>query len=304
MDKIKIYDELTKLISKESVLIDEPMKKHTSFKIGGPVDIMVIPESVEEVQSAIKVCNENNVPHFIMGNGSNLIVRDKGMRCVVIKIADKFTDVTINGNVVVAQAGILLSKLSKKIMAESLKGFEFASGIPGTLGGALTMNAGAYGGEMKDVVKGAKVLDSEGNIKNLSLEELELGYRMSAVQTEGYIVLEVEMEFEKGDYEEIVAITKDFTERRTTKQPLHLPSAGSVFKRPPGYFAGKLIEDSGLKGAKVGGAQVSELHSGFIVNVDNATTEDVLNLIKLVQKTVKEKFGVELQTEVRVIGEE
>lgn len=304
MDKVKIYKDLTQLISKDAVLLDEPMKNHTSFKLGGPADIMVIPSSVEEVQLALKICIENNAPYFIMGNGSNLIVRDKGMRCVVIKIGDKFKDVTINGNTVVAQSGILLSTLSKKIMAESLKGFEFASGIPGTLGGAITMNAGAYGGEMKDVVKGAKLLDKNGEVKYFSLEELELGYRTSIVQKQGYIVLEVELELEKGNYEEILAITKDLTEKRTTKQPLHLPSAGSVFKRPEGYFAGKLIQDSGLKGQRVGDAQVSELHSGFIVNVGNATAKDVLGLIALVQNKVRENFGVELETEVRVVGEE
>lgn len=304
MNKIKIYKELIEAISKYAVLLDEPMKNHTFIRTGGLADIMVIPESIEDIQLAIKICRENNAPYFIMGNGSNLIVRDKGMRCVVIKIADKLNNVTINGNTVVAQAGISLSTLSKKVMAESLKGFEFANGIPGTLGGAITMNAGAYGGEMKDVVKSVKVLDLEGKIQTLSLEDLKLGYRTSKIQTNGYIVLEVEMEFEKGNYEEIAEITRDLTERRTTKQPLHLPSAGSVFKRPPGHFAGKLIEDSGLKGKRVGGAQVSEIHCGFIVNVDNATTEDVLNLIKLVQKTVKDKFEIELHTEVRIIGEE
>ena len=304
MDKVKIYNHLIELIGKERVLIDEPMKNHTSFKIGGPADIMVIPESIEEIQCALKVCIENDVPYFVMGNGSNLIVRDKGMRCVVIKIGDNLKDVKINGNIVTAQAGILLSTLSKKIMAESLKGFEFASGIPGTLGGAITMNAGAYGGEMKDVVKGAKLLDKNGEINHFSLKELELGYRTSIIQRKGYIVLEVELELEKGNYEEILSITKDLTEKRTTKQPLHLPSAGSVFKRPEGYFAGKLIQDSGLKGKNVGGAQVSELHSGFIVNTGNATAKDVLDLIALVQKKVKENFGVDLHTEVRIIGEE
>lgn len=304
MNKVKIYKELIEVISKDAVLLDEPMKDHTFIKTGGLADIMVMPESIEDIQLAIKICRENNAPYFIMGNGSNLIVRDKGIRCVVIKIADKLENVTFNGNTVVAQAGISLSTLSKKVMAESLKGFEFANGIPGTLGGAITMNAGAYGGEMKDVVKSVKVLDLEGKIKILLLKDLKLGYRASKIQTNGYIVLEVEMEFEKGNYEEIAEITRDLTERRTTKQPLHLPSAGSVFKRPPGHFAGKLIEDSGLKGKRVGGAQVSELHCGFIVNVDNATTEDVLNLIKLVQKTVKDKFEIELHTEVRIIGEE
>lgn len=303
MDKIKIYNELAKIISKDAILLDEPMKDHTFIKTGGLADIMVMPGSIKDIQSVVEICNENNAPYFIMGNGSNLLVRDKGMRCVVIKLGDRFANIIIDENIVVAQAGVLLSTLSEKIMAKSLKGFEFANGIPGTLGGAITMNAGAYGGEMKDIVKSAKALDTKGEIITLSPEELEFGYRTSVIQSRAYIVLEVEMEFEKGNYEEIVAITKDLTEKRTAKQPLNLPSCGSVFKRPPGHFAGKLIEDSGLKGKKMGGAQVSELHCGFIVNIDNATTNDVLSLIKLIQKTVKYKFGVQLKTEVKIIGE-
>lgn len=304
MDKIKIYNKLTKIISKDAVLLDEPMKNHISIEVGGPADIMVMPRSVEEIQSAIKICKENNAPYFIMGNGSNLIIRDKGIRCVVIKLGNGFANAIIDEDVVVAQAGILLSTLSEKIIAEKLTGFEFANGIPGTLGGAVAMNAGAYGGEMRDVVRSVRVLSPEGKIKNLLSEELEFGYRTSAIQTGDYIVLEVEMEFEKGDYEKIVATTKDLIEKRTMKQPLNLPSCGSVFKRPVGHFAGKLIEDSGLKGKKIGGAQVSELHCGFIVNVDNATADDVLDLIKLTQETVKYKFGVQLETEVKIIGEE
>lgn len=303
MDKIKIYNELAKIISKDAILLDEPMKDHTSIKTGGLADIMVMPGSIKDIQSVVEICKENNAPYFIMGNGSNILVRDKGMRCVVIKLGDRFANIIIDENIVVAQVGVLLSILSEKIMAKSLKGFEFANGIPGTLGGAITMNAGAYGGEMKDIVKSAKVLDTKGEIITLSPEELEFGYRTSVIQSRAYIVLEVEMEFEKGNYEEIVAITKDLTEKRTAKQPLNLPSCGSVFKRPPGHFAGKLIEDSGLKGKKMGGAQVSELHCGFIVNIDNATTDDVLSLIKLIQKTVKYKFGVQLKTEVKIIGE-
>ncbi|HZK58226.1 MAG TPA: UDP-N-acetylmuramate dehydrogenase [Clostridia bacterium] len=304
MDKTKIYNELIKIIPKDAVLLDEPMKNHTSIKIGGLADIMVMPGSIRDVKSVIEICKKSDVPYFIMGNGSNLLVKDKGMRCVVVKLGDRFANVTIDGNIVIAQAGILLSTLSDKIAMESLKGFEFANGIPGTLGGAVTMNAGAYGGEMKNVVKSVKVLDVEGRTKSLLLEELEFGYRTSVIQIRNYIVLEVEMEFEKGNYGEIVTIIKDLEEMRTTKQPLDLPSCGSVFKRPPGHFAGKLIEDSGLKGKKIGGAQVSELHCGFIVNADNATANDVSDLIKLVQETVKCKFGIQLETEVKVIGEE
>lgn len=304
IDKTKIYNELIKIIPKDAVLLDEPMKNHTSIKIGGLADIMVMPGSIRDVKSVIEICKKSDVPYFIMGNGSNLLVKDKGMRCVVVKLGDRFANVIIDGNIVIAQAGILLSTLSDKIAMESLKGFEFANGIPGTLGGAVTMNAGAYGGEMKNVVKSVKVLDVEGRTKSLLLEELEFGYRTSVIQIRNYIVLEVEMEFEKGNYGEIVTIIKDLEEMRTTKQPLDLPSCGSVFKRPPGHFAGKLIEDSGLKGKKIGGAQVSELHCGFIVNADNATANDVSDLIKLVQETVKCKFGIQLETEVKVIGEE
>lgn len=304
LDKNKIYQQFLNIMGKENILMDEPMKNHTSFKIGGPADLLLLPQNLEEIQKVIEICKIEEIPYFVMGNGSNLLVRDKGMRCVVIKIADNFNDVFIEGTSVVAKAGILLSTLSKKVLKKSLKGLEFASGIPGTLGGAITMNAGAYDGEMKDVVKGCKVLDEKGNVIELSLEELELGYRTSIIQKKGYIVLEVNLELEEGNYDEIKKNIDEFTKRRTTKQPLHLPSAGSTFKRPPGYFAGKLIQDASLKGAKIGGAQVSELHSGFIVNVGNATAEDVLNLIGYIQKTVLEKFGVELHPEVRIVGEE
>lgn len=299
-----LYDKLIERIKPEHVMKNEPMCKYTSFKIGGPADLLIMPNGVEEVQHAIKVCKAFGVEYFIMGNGSNLLVRDKGIRGVGIKIAENFSKVEIEGDQVIAQGGILLSKLSKAIMEKGLEGFEFASGIPGTLGGAIAMNAGAYGGEMKDVLQGVSVVDDRGNIVYLNNEELELGYRSSMVQKKGWIVLEAEMKFKKGDYSKIKAKVKDFTERRTSKQPLSLPSAGSTFKRPPGHFAGKLIEDAGLKGVRVGGAQVSELHGGFVVNVDHATAEDVIHLIKLVQKTVRDQFGVELTPEVKIIGEE
>lgn len=303
MDKIKVYNKLIEAIPGDAVLLDEPMKNYTTIKTGGLADIIVTPQSTTEIQSIIKICKENNVPYFVMGKGSNLLVSDKGLRCVVVKLGDKFAKITIDGNDVIAQAGVSLSELSERIMEKSLKGFEFAGGIPGTLGGATAMNAGAYGGEMKDIIKSVKVLNTEGEIINLSSEELEFGYRTSIIQVKNYIVLEVKMEFEKGNYEEIVKTTKDLMETRKAKQPLHLPSCGSVFKRPAGHFAGKLIEDSGLEGKKVGGAKVSELHCGFIVNVDNATTSDVLNLIELIQRTVKSKFEIQLETEVKIIGE-
>lgn len=300
----EVYEKLKDKIQIDRIRRNESMQEHTSFKIGGPVDIMVLPASVEEIRYALQVCRDHQVPYYVIGNGSNLLVRDKGIRGVVIKIAENFSDVRIEGNRVVAQAGILLSALAKKIMKESLGGFEFASGIPGTLGGAVAMNAGAYGGEMKDVVTGASVLDHDGKVSWLRRDELAFGYRNSIIQQKGLIVLEVEMEFQKGDYEKIKEITADLTQRRTTKQPLHLPSAGSIFKRPPGHFAGKLIEDAGLKGVRIGDAQVSELHSGFVVNVGSATAADVIHLMKLVQKVVRDQFGVELHPEVRIIGEE
>ncbi|TCO70719.1 UDP-N-acetylmuramate dehydrogenase [Marinisporobacter balticus] len=303
MDTINVYNRLAENIKVEHILKDEPMHKHTSFKIGGPVDIMVLPNSVKEVQYAIKVCKEFDIDYYVIGNGSNLLVLDGGIRGIVIKIAEYFNGVEIKGNRVTAQAGILLSSLANRMMKEGLKGFEFASGIPGTLGGAVTMNAGAYGGEMKDLLVGVHLIDDQGEVIYLKAEELELGYRSSVIQKKGFIVLSAEMEFEEGNCDEIKEKIKDFTNRRTTKQPLHLPSAGSTFKRPVGYFAGKLIEDAGLKGVRVGGAQVSPLHSGFIVNVDHATAADVIHLIKMVQKTVRDRFDVVLHSEVKVIGE-
>lgn len=298
-----VYERLIKQIDRENIRKDEPMSKHTSFKIGGPVDIMIMPKSVSDVKWAIKILQEEKIKYHIFGNGSNLLVSDKGIRGAVIKIADNFNKVDIEGNKVIAQAGVLLSRLANKVLEKSLKNFEFASGIPGTLGGAITMNAGAYGGEMKDVVVGASVIDGNGNLIYLNNEELKFEYRNSLIQKKGYIVLEVEMELETGVYDEIKDVIKELTTKRTTKQPLHLPSAGSTFKRPPDHFAGKLIQDAGLKGVKVGGAQVSELHSGFIVNVGNATAKDVYDLIKLVQKTVEDKFGVTLNPEVKMIGD-
>jgi UDP-N-acetylmuramate dehydrogenase len=304
MDINKKYEDIFNIINPKNILVNEIMKKHTSFKIGGPADIMILPRTIEEITSILKYCKDNNITYYIIGNGSNILVRHKGIRGVVIKIADNFNDVVVRGTKIKAKSGVLLSRLSKLIMEESLEGFEFASGIPGTLGGAVAMNAGAYGGEMKDVVIGASVLDNEGKIIYLNKEQLKLGYRKSIIQEKNYIVLEVDMELNKGDYEKIKGITHDLTKRRTSKQPLHLPSAGSTFKRPVGQYAGKLIEDSGLKGVRVGNAQVSDMHCGFVVNLGNATYEDVYNLIKLVQKVVKDKFDIELETEVKIIGEE
>ncbi|KAB3533519.1 UDP-N-acetylmuramate dehydrogenase [Alkaliphilus serpentinus] len=304
MNKAQLRKQFIEVIKEENVLQDEPMKNHTSFKIGGPADFLLLPKTIDEIQGIIHICNEEDIEYFVMGNGSNLLISDKGLRRVVIKIAENFNQITLEGNKIMAQGGILLSTLSKHALKASLSGLEFASGIPGTLGGAVTMNAGAYGGEMKDVVKLVRALDKKGNVIDLSIEEMGMGYRTSIIQKEGYIVLEVEMELQEKEYSLIKEKVDDLNFQRTTKQPLHLPSAGSVFKRPEGYFAGKLIQDSNLRGFRIGGAQVSELHCGFIVNVGNATAKDVMDLVKHIQKTVKNNFGVDLETEIKLIGEE
>lgn len=286
------------------ILFDEPMKNHTTFKIGGPADVMIIPSTEEELVKAVRFCRNNNIDFFVMGNGSNLLVRDGGIRGVAIKVYEGVNDIRVNGNLIYCEAGALLTAVSKVALKHSLKNLEFASGIPGTIGGAITMNAGAYGGEMKDVVKKVRVLDTNNEIKELSNEEMNFRYRNSRVGDEGLIVLSVELELEHGEYSEIEAIIKDLTFKRTSKQPLELPSAGSTFKRPEGFFAGKLIEDAGLRGLRHGGAAVSEKHCGFVVNIDNATCEDVTHLISVIQKVVNDKFGVKLETEIKIIGED
>lgn len=286
------------------VLIDEPMKNHTSFKIGGPVDALIIPDEEEQVINIIKICNRENIPYFIMGNGSNLLVKDGGIRGVVIKIQEGFNKIKVEDNKIIAQAGALLTGVSRKAMEYSLTGMEFANGIPGTIGGALTMNAGAYGGEMKDIVVSVRAIDRDLNIVDISNEDMEFRYRNSRVVRDSLILLSTTIELKSGNYDEIEAIMRDLTYRRTSKQPLELPSGGSTFKRPEGYFAGKLIQDAGLQGKKCGGAQVSTKHSGFIVNIGNATCKDVLDLVKTVQNTVMEKYGVKLEREIKLIGED
>lgn len=304
LDKNHVYRMFKNIVERGTVLTDEPMSNHTSFKIGGPVDVFVIPGTVEELASSIKLCKDEGLSYFVMGNGSNLIIRDKGMRGVVIKVSESMSNIEIKGVKLIAEAGALLSVVSKAALRNFLAGLEFASGIPGSLGGAIAMNAGAYGGEMKDVVTKVLCLDTNGNFVEYENKDMDFGYRQSRVQSENLIVVRVEMELSEGKYEDIKAYMDELTEKRTSKQPLHLPSAGSVFRRPEGYFAGKLIEDAGLKGLRLGGAQVSEKHSGFIVNVENAKSDDVINLIKVVQKTVSDKFGVKLETEVKIMGEE
>jgi UDP-N-acetylmuramate dehydrogenase len=286
-----------------NIRYNEPMKDHTSFKVGGPADIFIEPDNEEELSKAIKSLREHKIPFYIIGNGSNLLVSDKGLRCAIVKIGEKFSRVDIDGDKVTSECGILLSTLSKMAAKSSLTGMEFSSGIPGALGGAVSMNAGAYGGEMKDIVEWVEVLDQNLQLKILQSAEMEFGYRRSVVEPRGYIVIRCCLKLKKGNLDEINGIMADLTEKRKTKQPLHLPSAGSTFKRPEGYFAGKLIEDAGLRGFSLGGAQVSPLHCGFVVNNGNATAQDVYDLIRHVQKTVFDKFNVKLETEVKMLGE-
>lgn len=302
MEKSKLY-KLFKDKTFGEIKFDESMKNHTSFKIGGPVDVMIIPRTENEIIESVKYCRDNNIKYFIMGNGSNLLIRDSGIRGVVIKIASGFDKIEIQDTKVICQGGALLSVVAKQALKHSLKEFEFASGIPGTIGGAITMNAGAYGGEMKDVVIKVRALDKDNNIIQLTNEEMDFRYRGSKVVDQGLIVLGVELQLENGEYPLIEEKMKDLTYRRTSKQPLELPSGGSTFKRPEGHFAGKLIEDSGLRGFRYGDAQISEKHCGFIVNRGEATFENVITLIKTVQKIVKDKFNVELEPEIKIIGD-
>ena len=285
------------------MLLEEPMKRHTTFRIGGPAEIFVIPANIEDVRKIIEICNAEDIPYFILGNGSNLLVSDKGYRGVVIQIDRNFGTVEIKGTEIHASAGALLSAIAAAARKEALTGFEFAGGIPGTLGGAVVMNAGAYGGELKDVLKSVTVMDQKGKIFEIPAEELQMGYRTSIIKTAGYIVLNAVLSLKEGDPEEIKKLTRELSEKRISKQPLEYPSAGSTFKRPEGYFAGKLIMDSGLRGYQVGGAQVSEKHCGFVINTGDATAEDVCSLMKNVIEIVHEKFGVTLEPEVKFLGE-
>lgn len=298
-----IYELLCGCAGGENVRRQEPMSLHTTFRIGGPADLFVMPGSIQAVADSIRICKETQTPYAVIGNGSNLLVSDAGYRGVIIQIGRNLNQITGNGEEIRARAGAMLSVIAKTALLESLTGFEFASGIPGTLGGAVVMNAGAYGGEMKDVLTEVTVLTREGEIRTIPAEKLELGYRTSLAAKNGWIILEAVLRFQKGDAEAIRSRMEELKVQRVTKQPLDLPSAGSTFKRPEGYFAGKLIMDAGLRGFTVGGAQISEKHCGFVVNKGGATAEDVRNLICAVQKKVQEDTGVKLEPEVKFLGE-
>ncbi|HIT86351.1 MAG TPA: UDP-N-acetylmuramate dehydrogenase [Candidatus Coprocola pullicola] len=286
-----------------TLLKQEPMKKHTSFRIGGNADIYISPKSSEEIQSILFLAKKYDVPVTVMGNGSNLLVSDKGIRGIVIQIGEDMSTILVKGEKITAQAGALLKTIGEKALQSSLEGFAFAGGIPGSLGGAVCMNAGAYGGEIKDILVEAEVLTEDLQIKKLSTQQLQFSYRHSIIPEKGYIVLSATFLLKKGNPKEIAQKMTELAQQRREKQPLNFPSAGSIFKRPQGYFAGKLITDAGLKGYSIGDAQVSQKHGGFIVNKGNATCADVLALIEHCQKTVFEKFGVMLETEVKMIGE-
>ena len=298
-----IYDKVVDIVGEENVHTDEPMSRHTTFRIGGNADYFVKPGNADEVAAVIVVCREYNIPYFILGNGSNLLVSDDGYRGMIINIMDNMDSVTVDGRIITAQAGAMLVRVSVMARDNALTGLEFASGIPGTIGGAVYMNAGAYGGEMKNVVKTVRAIDEYGRIYELDSEKMDFSYRHSIVEERKLIVLEVTLELEHGSGEAIDNRMKELAEARRSKQPLEYPSAGSTFKRPEGYFAGKLIMDAGLRGYSVGGAQVAEKHCGFVINKGGATASDVVELIRDVQHDVDDKFGVTLEPEVKMLGE-
>lgn len=297
-----LFEILTGISEPGQLLRDEPMSSHTTFRVGGPADWMYFPKNAEQLCSALDAAKTCGIPAMVMGNGSNMLVRDGGIRGLVIVLGERFSEVQVQDEVLTAQAGASMARVAAVAQAAGLSGLEFVSGIPGTLGGGCAMNAGAYGGQLSDVLLDAQVL-LDGQIRTLTREEMQMGYRTTLPLREGGVVLSARFQLTRGDGAEILARMKELNARRRDKQPLHLPSAGSTFKRPEGHFAGALIEQAGLKGTTVGGAQVSEKHAGFIVNVGGATAEDVVALIGHVQSEVFRIFGVRLEPEVRIVGE-
>ena len=294
--------EALRAMGQDRLLENEPMSRHTTFRVGGPADLMFLPASAQELCDALRLAREAGVPAQVLGNGSNLIVRDGGIRGLTIVLGEHFSDIRIEGKRLCAQAGALLSRVAAAAMEAGLSGLEFAGGIPGTLGGGCAMNAGAYGGQISDVLVSAEVLLG-GEVRTLSLEEMQMGYRTTLPLREGGVVLSACFELERDDSDAIQSRMKELNARRRDKQPLNLPSAGSTFKRPEGHFAGALIEGCGLKGCAIGAAQVSQKHAGFIVNTGGATAKDILQLIAHVQAVVRRETGVELEPEVKIMGE-
>lgn len=302
MEQLIIKEMLEERLEPGSVAVNEMMSRHTTFRIGGPASVFVTPKSEQELVAAINVCRSQNAPYFILGNGSNLLVSDQGYDGVVVHIGSNMQEISVEGNDITAKTGAMLSRVAHTALEHGLTGMEFAAGIPGSLGGACMMNAGAYGGEMSQILVGVRALDAQGQIVELSTEQLDLGYRHSVMMEKQYVVLGARMHLEKGNPSEIQAKMEDLKEKRVSKQPLEFPSAGSTFKRPEGAFAGKLIMDVGLRGFRVGDAMVSEKHCGFVINVGQATAEDVCKVISHVQQVVLEKFGRKLEPEIRFLG--
>lgn len=298
-----LLEELYILVGRDNVEIDVLMKNYTTFKLGGRADVFVSPRSYDEVRSCLICCSNNKVPYFVLGKGSNILVRDGGFRGVIISL-NKLNNIYVKDNCITAQAGATLIEVALVAARNSLAKIEFASGIPGSIGGAIAMNAGAYGGEMSNLVKEIKVLDEKFEIKDLSIEQINFSYRNSIILEKSYIVLECTFQLDKGIEEEIRTKIKELSRKRVAKQPLEKASAGSTFKRPTGMYAGKLIEESGLKGYKVGDAQISEKHSNFVVNNGHATSKEIIELIRHIQKEVYNKFNVNLETEVLIIGDD
>ena len=297
------YKGLEDILDKDSIKYNEPMKKHTTMKVGGPCDCMVEPSSIEEIQKVLEYVKENNIKYYIIGNGSNLLVKDEGVHALIIKIANKFSGFEVNGEYIKAYSGCSVPKLSQIAKENSLSGLEFACGIPGSVGGGIRMNAGAYGSEMVNVVEKVGFLDENGNLKEIDGKDAHFTYRHSMfVDNPQYVVVYAIYKLQKGNKDEISKIMEENMNSRKQKQPIEYPNFGSVFKRPEGYFVGKLVDDCGLKGYKIGGAQVSTKHSGFMINIGDATCKDVLDLIEYVKEKVYEKFNVKLQEEVVILG--
>lgn len=297
----EVREQIEKIVPSEYVKYDEPMKNHTTFRIGGNASCVIWIENEQQLAELFQLCKVEKIPYMVVGNGSNLLFSDEGYEGIILLIGSRMQEITVQGDLITAKAGVLMSKLSFVAKEHSLTGLEFASGIPGTIGGGVVMNAGAYGGELKDVITVVKVMDSEGRIRKVESVDMHFGYRTSLIKEEPLVVLEVEMQLKAGNKEAIQAQMDELASKRREKQPLEYPSAGSTFKRPEGFFAGALIQEAGLRGFSVGDAQVSEKHCGFVINKGNATCEEVTSLMQQVIQRVKENSGVTLEPEVILV---
>ncbi len=298
----ELRNDLEQVLQQKQILFKEPLARHTTFRVGGPAELLLTP-SAKQLPEVMRILNKHRCPVTVIGNGSNLLVGDKGIRGAVIEIGSCMSDISVDGACITAQAGAMLARVAMQAYQSGLSGMEFAAGIPGSVGGAMVMNAGAYGGEMKDIVVSVDVLDQDGRVVRLAGEEMDFSYRHSCITEQGYLALSAVFHLQKAEPQAIWDRMEELKERRVSKQPLEYPSAGSTFKRPEGFFAGKLIMDAGLAGFTIGGAQVSPKHCGFVINRGGASPSDVLAVIRHVQKTVKEQFGVDLEPEVKLLGE-